>query len=110
MGASTAVVERDVEDVAASLAPTTARGVGGMPLEDSRASRSASIVGSSASGLVGGAKRFTGRPSRSHRNLVQFHLIELPRISGSVARTKRKTGCARGPLTSTLANTSNLTP
>ena len=108
--ASTAVVERGIEDVAASLVPTIARGVGSMPPEGSRASRSASSVGSRASGLVGGAKRFTGRPSRSQRNLVQFHLIELPRISGSAARTKRKTLCARGPLTSTLANMSKSTP
>ena len=57
-GASTAVVERGVEDVAASLAPTIARGVGSVPPEGSRASRSASIVGSRASGLVGGAKRY----------------------------------------------------
>ena len=54
-------------------------------------SSNASMAGRRLSGDAGGEKRFTGRPSRSHRNFVQFHLIELPSTSLRCDLTNWKT-------------------
>ena len=54
-----------------------------------------SISGWRLNGFHGGEKRLTGLPSRSHRNLVQFHLIELPRTSLSFDLKNLKTWAAR---------------
>src|SRR6185437_5162909 len=68
------------------------------------------ICGPIASGFVIGAKRFTGLPFLSMRNLGKFHLIRLPNKPPSLPLRYRNTGCVPGPLTSIFSNKGNVTP
>ncbi len=61
------------------------------------------IGASSSSGLVCGAQRPTTSPLRSTRNLVKFHLIASVPSSPAFSLLRNwNSGCAAGPLTSTL--------
>lgn len=58
-----------------------------------------------------GAKRATGRPERSTRNFVKFHLMRrVAKRPGFCCLRKAKRGWVWGPLTWTLEKTGKLTP
>jgi len=61
-------------------------------------------------GFVGGEYRSIGIPSRLQRNLVKFHLMELPMIPPILALKKLYKGSAFLPLTYIFSKIGNVAP